>query len=208
MKTILLYGKLGKQFGRLHRYDVRSVAEAVHAMCITLKGFRAAIDPHGAYRVLVGGKDGLSNERLLDPVSDKESIRIVPVIAGAGRGLGQIIIGAALIWASGGLAASLGATGTAAGVAGATTGAAGFLGITAGTFTAMGLSLVLGGISQMLFKQSAPTSSERPENQPSFAFNGAINTAAQGNPVPVFYGGPMIIGSQVVSAGLSVEQIA
>ncbi len=197
MKTILLYGFLGRQFGRVHRYDVRTPAEAIRALSVTLQGFRQALVSGGAYRVLVGGKEALNFERIGHPVSSRESIRIVPVIAGAGRGLGQVIVGAALIYFSGGLAGAFGATATTAG----------FAGITAGTFTAIGVSLVIGGVSQMLFAPKTPESVERPENNPSFAFDGAVNTAAQGNPVPVLYGGPLIVGSQVISAGLSVEQI-
>ena len=43
MKTILLYGFLGRQFGRVHRYDVASPAEAVRALTATLQGFRKAV---------------------------------------------------------------------------------------------------------------------------------------------------------------------
>lgn len=200
MKTILLYGYLGQQFGRVHQYEVRTPAEAIRAMCVTINGFRAAVKPRGAYRIILGGKDGLSKDRLSHPASDKESIRIVPVISGASGGVGQIILGAVIIAA-------------AFFTGGASLAASGFLtgGITTtfwgGIAVGIGSSLIMGGISQILFKPPTSTSTERPDNKPSFTFDGAINTAAQGNPVPVFYGGPMIIGSQVISAGLAVEQI-
>lgn len=194
MVTVMLYGFLGRRFGKVHRYDVRSPAEAVRALSVTLPEFRRALADGGAYRVLVGGKDALPLERIGNPVSERESIRIVPVIAGS-RGLGQIILGAALIFAAPYLAGSYGIFVDA---------------IAAGKIaTSIGVSLVLGGAAQMLFappkQQPAP---ERPENKPSYAFDGAVNAAAQGNPVPVLYGGPLIVGSQVISAGLTVEQIA
>jgi predicted phage tail protein len=66
---------------------------------------------------------------------------------------------------------------------------------------------MLGGVTQMLFSPKSAQSVERPENRPSYSFDGAVNTTAQGSPVSVLYGGPLIVGSQVVSAGLSVEQI-
>lgn len=181
MKTILLYSFLGRQFGRVHRYDVASPAEAVRAMCATLKGFRKAIVDGGAYRVLVGGKQSLSVEEVPHPVSDRESIRIVPVIAGAGKGIGQVVLGAALV-------------------------VAGFVFAQPQLFY-VGAALVIGGAAQMLFAPKTPESTDRPENQPSSSFDGAVNTAAQGNPVPVAYGGPLIVGSQVISAGLSVESM-
>lgn len=182
MKTILLYGFLGRRFGRVHRYDVQTPAEAVRAMIVTLDGFRQALIDGGAYRLLAGGKRALGREDLRDPVSDRETIRIVPVVSGASRGVGQTILGAVLV----------------------------VVGVWTGNqyLTQSGAALIFGGVSQMLFSPKlVKTTSDRPENKPSFSFDGAVNTAAQGNPVAVLYGGPLIVGSQVLSAGLSVEQI-
>ena len=71
----------------------------------------------------------------------------------------------------------------------------------------IGASLVLGGISQLLVpvpKVSGPQ--ERPENKPSYLFNGAVNTTEQGQPIPLLYG-ELIVGSAVVSAGLTDKEI-
>lgn len=182
MMTILLYGTLGRQFGRVHKYDVRTAAEAVRAMCVTLAGFRTALRNGGAYRVLVGGSEALSKETLPHPITTKKTLRIVPVIGGASRGLGQTILGAVLI-------------------------TVGF--ITGNVYLVQGgVALTLGGVSQFLFSTKPSESVDAPENKPSYAFDGAVNTAAQGNPISVLYGGPLIVGSQVGSAGLSVEQLA
>jgi predicted phage tail protein len=201
MITILLYGHLGRRFGRVHRRAVASAGEAVRALCATLPGFRKALVDGGAYRVLEGGRAALAADQLGAPLSARNSLRIVPVVAGAGRGLGSILLGAAMIgfgiW-TGGASLSLGAAWSAGGM------------VTAGYFaTSIGTSLLLGGISQAL--TSTPSTSnqsvEAVSNRPSYAFDGAVNTAAQGNPVPVCYG-QLIVGSQVISAGLSVEQIS
>lgn len=199
MVTVLLYGFLGRQFGRVHRYDVRSPAEAIKALSATLDGFRKALVDGGAYRVVVGGRDALELDRIANPVSSRETIRIVPVVSGAGNGLGQIVLGAALIWASGGMALLAG--GALGMSAAATT-------MLAGGISSVGMSLVIGGVSQMLFSPPKAESGgvDRPENKPSYAFDGSVNTAAQGNPVAVCYG-RLIVGSQVISAGISVEQI-
>jgi len=202
MKSILLYGNLGATYGKVHLYDVVSPAQAIKALSVTIKGFKQSLIDGGYYRILVGGKDELDINEVANPMSDRETIRIVPVVAGA-EGLGKIVLGTALILAAGPLAGAFGfvaATGTSAAVAG-------FAGITASTFTGLGISLVLGGVSQMLFSpQAAPASAERPENKPSFIFNGAVNTTRQGNPVPICYG-RMIVGSQVISAGLRATQL-
>lgn len=203
MKTIRLYGHLGARFGRVYRLDVASPAEAIRALLMQLPGFRAALlssEGAGGYRV-IAGRLARDRETMRDPCGERESIRIVPVQCGAGKkGLGQILLGAALIgfgiW-TGGASLAFGAAWKAGGMQ-----------LAAYFATSIGVSLALGGVSQMLVGSpgTADTSVERPENKPSYAFDGAVNTAAQGNPVPVCYG-RLIVGSQVVSAGMSVEQI-
>jgi len=192
MKTVMLYGALGAEFGRVHRYDVATPLEALKALSVTLKGFKKSFIDGGSYRIIIGGKNDLAIDETVYPISEKESIRIVPVVSGAGssKGIFNIILGATLMYFSLGLSTAVGAS---------------F--ITQATFQQIGMSLILSGVSQLLFPPpKAPVSQERPENRPSFIFNGAVNTTRQGNPVPLCYG-RMIVGSQVISAGLSVEQI-
>jgi predicted phage tail protein len=195
MLTILLYGKLGKKFGKVHKYNVSSVAEAIRALCATIKGFKEDLNI-GSYKVLDGSLTSYNEKQLDSPISNRNTLRIVPVIEGAGGGGGifNIVLGAILIYVSMGGASSLlvgwgASTGAAAGV------------------MSFGISMVLGGVSSLLFSPDPvqQSSYESVENAPSFAFNGAINTTQQGNPVPVCYG-KLIVGSQVISAGLSVEQ--
>jgi predicted phage tail protein len=189
----MLYGFLGDKFGKVHRYDVSSPAEAVRALSATLKGFKQSLVDGGYYRVLLGGKSDLELDQTINPTSDRETIRIVPVVAGSG-GMTKIVLGAALI------AFSLYFPGVGLVIGSTTYG-------TASIITSVGISLVLGGVSQMLFKPpKAPDSAESEANKPSFIFNGAVNTSKQGNAVPVCYG-RMVVGSQVISAGLSVSAI-
>ena len=198
MLTVLLYGHLGARFGRVHRYAAHSPAEAVRALCATLPGFRRALAEGGAYRVLRGGREALGAEQIREPMSLRDTLRIVPVAAGAGKGFGQILLGAALIGLSfiPGLQAPL------------FSGASGFLGeISFGSILgSIGRSLLFSGVSSILFSQTPSRNVDSPNNKPGYAFDGAVNTAAQGNPVPVCYG-RMIVGSQVVSMGLSTERI-
>ena len=193
MRTVRLYGHLGKQFGRVHRLDVASPAEAVRALSANYPGFNAALVGHApGYRMQVA-------EELiaLDLMAFQGSadIRIIPVVAGAKNGIGQILIGALVLaaaFATGGI--SLGATGLVT---------SGLVGQMALSF---GASLLIGGVTQMLI--GAPKTggaSNAPANTPNYSFNGAVNTIAQGNPVPICYG-RLIVGSQVISAALTVEQ--
>lgn len=196
MKTIILNGQLGKTFGRRHRLDVRTAGEAVRALVANFP----AIEKHLIETKGVGYRVKLHDTPLQDlreihhPVGGG-TITITPVIAGAGgNGLGQVLLGAALIAAAFipglNVAVWAGATTTWASVA-----------------FGVGVSLALGGVSQMLAPQPKSQSpSERPENAPSYMFNGPVNTTAQGQPVPVGYG-RLIVGGAVISAGLTTEEI-
>lgn len=199
MKTIILLGELGKRYGRKHLLDVKSPAEAVRALCANFKDFAGFVststDRGVGYRVL-NMREELTEDRLHEPASQR--ITIAPVVVGANffkkifSGVGAILTGAALIAASI-LFPPLGATV----LFGTTTLATVAFGI--------GVSLALGGISQVLSPQPKFDGPQE-EQQPSYAFNGAVNTTAQGQPVPVGYG-RMIVGSAVISAGVSVEDI-
>lgn len=196
MMTILLYGALGRQFGKIHRFAVRSPGEAIRALSVNFPGFRRALIDGGAYRVLRGGRAALGVDDLRAPQSARESLRIVPVVQGS-RGLGQLILGAALFMAIGPVGEFM-AFNMEAGAA--------MTSFVTGGMKAIGVSLMLSGVSSMLFAPVKTKSTERPENQPSYAFDGAVNTSTQGNPVPVCYG-RAVVGSQVISAGLSVDPL-
>jgi len=196
-REVRLYGHLGERFGRVHHYAVRNPAEALRALCATLPGFRAWLIRHSTpgYRVLVGHQP-----RDLDTLAHPAdaTIRIVPVIAGAGGSVGKVLLGAALIGVgvmTGGAGMTLSSAWSAGAVA------------TAGYFaTNIGISLVLGGVSEMLAPQpNSQNVPERPANQPSYLFDGPVNTAAQGQAVQLCYG-EMMVGSQVISAGIAAEE--
>jgi predicted phage tail protein len=116
-------------------------------------------------------------------------IKIVPIVAGAG-GAGRILAGIALI------AASIFLPGSTP-----------FLVKLMAGVQSLGVSLVLGGISQLLFsppKVSQPN--EASEDTPNYSFNGAVNTLAQGQCVPVLYG-RLIVGGATVSFGIHLEGV-
>jgi predicted phage tail protein len=189
LRTIRLYGTLGARFGREFELAVSSTAEAVRALTILLPGFgrfmMEAKDKGMAFAVF-NGKRNLSKDQLDDPVGD-DMIRIAPVLQGSKRGgVLQTIVGAVLI---------------VAGVVLATTpfGA---------PLVNLGVAMVVGGVVQMLSPQPKGLGTqERPENRPSYSFNGPVNVQAQGNPVPVGYG-ECWAGSAVVSGGIYAEDQA
>jgi predicted phage tail protein len=224
MKTVILRGELGKKFGRTHSFELNTPAEAIRALSVNFEQFESelasATDRGIGYMIHVG-KDSLQSIDEIDyPTGQSEAISITPVLQGAGGGgLGQVFAGIGLIAA----AIVLGPIGL--GVLGATGAIAG----TAGVATAIGYvgaAMVLGGTAQLLSpalttgprsfgassgraparESFSPRNNEPADNRASYIFNGAVNLTAQGNPVPICYG-RMRIGSVVVSAGLSTEDI-
>ncbi|PZS70627.1 phage tail protein [Stenotrophomonas maltophilia] len=192
LRTIRLYGQLGSRFGRSFRLAVNSPAEAVRALCAILPGFERYL--HGAnqngmaFAVFIG-KQNLSKEQLQDPPGN-EDIRIAPVLLGSKRGgVLQTILGVVLI--------VVGIYGNIAGGWGQ-------------PFINAGVGMVIGGVAQMLGPQPKGLGSQdSAENRPSYSMNGTVNTQAQGNPVPVAYGGHdqkgMLTGSAVISGGIMAE---
>ena len=107
MKVVKVYGALRKRLGQCRfEFDVATPAQAIKALCVNFPGLEKwLIDSEKdgvGYRVAVS-KEKATEENiapLLMPFSDKEVFSITPVIAGAGRGAGQIVLGAALIAAA------------------------------------------------------------------------------------------------------------
>lgn len=194
MVPVILLGELGKKFGRRFMLDVKNPAEAVRALCANFPDFRNFVatseERNVGYRVIVGRND-IDIDGLHDP-SGRQSIKFVPVVGGAGK-VTRIVLGAVLI-----AAAIYFPPLAAVTLYGTTT-------LAAVTFS-IGASLVLSGAVEMLAPQPK-TPGPGPENMPSYTFNGPINTTTQGYPVPVGYG-RMIVGSAVISAGQTVEEMA
>jgi predicted phage tail protein len=188
LRTIRLSGKLGAQFGRVHRLAVSSTAEAVRALCVMLPGFNRELmssrDRGIVYACFLGKRNIGQGELTLAGGTD--DIRISPRIAGAkSGGFLQIILGVALIAAS-----------FIPGV-----------GVFATPLLSMGASMAIGGVLQMLVPQQSTASAADVDNGASYNFNGPVNTTAQGNPVPVLYG-RMIVGSAVISAAILAQDQA
>lgn len=177
LKTIILYGDMRQKFGREFRLDVKTPAEAVRALCSQLKGFRGYLHNHAndAFKVFVGGRN--ASDEIGSPCSDREVIRIAPVIQGAGA-VGRVILGAAMV------------------VVGVV--------FEQPWLVSMGASMALGGAAQLLSPtiSTDTATAESVTNTPSYNFNGPVNTTAQGHPVPLCYG-EMIVGSAVISAGMT-----
>lgn len=214
MKVVKVYGALRRRLGGRCRFEFHAdtPAQALKALCVNFPGLERWLigqEEQGiGFRVTIG-RERVTRENVRDlgmPWSEREVFTITPVIAGAGRGAGQILIGIGLI----ALSFAFPGSGIFAGFS-----AAGAAGTTAATFTAignaisiMGAGLVLKGVAQII----SPTpelgfnNGKESARLESFSFSGIVNTSKQGLPIPIAYGRPFA-GSAVISSGLDTDQL-
>lgn len=203
-RAIYIHGALGKTFGRVHMLDVMTAAEAIRALCLTVKGFRNAFT-RGYYKVVWQAKRRiyLSREGTQIMLGDG-AIHIVPQLRGAsskGVGLFMILAGAALVATAFILAPAV-AAGATGGFFGADMSATAISlgslgGISYGNIATLGFGLMLLGASLLL--------SPKPPAPPATSdglFTAPENVSQQGLAVPIVYG-IFLVGSIVVSAGIS-----
>ena len=215
MVTIRLLGEAGRRYGRRFQLAVKTPAEAVRALCLQIPGLRQYLLESGEkgidWRVVTDHAEGLDEDQMLWPMSKRLVLAPLP----AGRGAtGKIIAGIAIIAISFGVGAFFSA--------GVTLG--GFMGIgTVGTATsAIGLSLVFGGVAELLTPtpkmpnvkgglgsglggSSATSGRARDEQLNSFAFDKSNANTVQGDVVPVLYGERIIGALPVLSFGLELQ---
>lgn len=207
--TFHLEGQLGKLYGPEYKFAVKSVSEGLRAMSYQLKGdkntpaFRDQLRK-GRYKILRDGRE-IGLEEISIGLGRTKEVHIIPEPTGEGGGTGKFIFGfllsaAALIVAGPGgfgLAGGLGFSGAAAPT------------ITFGQIAAAGGLIAAAGAAQMLSPTPAAVDTrvqERPEERPSFLMNTVTNTSEEGLPVPVVHGKKILVGSHVISAGISVEE--
>lgn len=204
MRKIRLYGELAKFVGQREFTAVASnAAEAVRFLLANFDG----LDQHMIgydYRVLIGTY-AINKDELQHPAG-QQTIRIIPVVAGAGGKRGgfiQILAGIAIV------AAAIFIPGLGIGLAGATVTQIGLV----------GASLALSGVAQLLApvpkiappSQSSyytPTSTKETQLDPqkSYSFSGIQNTSKVGSAVPIVYG-ETIVGSVVISANFNTLEV-
>ncbi len=201
-RVIKVYGKLAKHLGqRSFKAAVKTPAEAVRFLLANFPSLRAVLN-EGEYQVSVGRNQleiGNHPEQLHYPSASFEAIRIVPVVAGAGA-TGRIIAGVALF-----AVATLATAGGGAIFGAAIAKNIGFLAAT----QAVGVSLALGGVAQLLTPTPTISQGVDSDTDPrrSYSFSGIQNVSRQGIPVPVIYG-EVFTGSVVISAGINTEEVA
>ena len=200
LRKVKLYGKLAKFVGHKEfDVEVNSVGQAVSFLLNNFPQLEQYMSPK-YYQVKVGNFDVDENE-IHYPVG-KEDIHFVPAISGAGRGIGKILLGAALIAGAFLLPATfMGGPATfslKAGLGG---------GVLAKSMVYVGTAFVLSGVSDLLFPLPTNNGFDSEEDPKlSYSFSGLQNTSRAGTPVPIVYG-EIMTGSVVISAAIDTNQV-
>ena len=191
---IKLYGHLKEATGSSSfKAKVSNTAEAVRFLVSNFPTLEHEM-ANQYYRVSVNNLD-IDETELHDPVGIAE-IKIIPVIAGSGRGFGKILLGAALIGLS-----FINFPGAGGGLMSAFEGGKfvglGKVGMISKGLAYVGAYLVLSGIADLF----TPAVEPEAEDPLSANFSNAINTTLATVPIPILYG-ECITGSVVISAGI------
>ncbi len=204
LRKVKLYGELADFIG--HKELEAVINSTADAMRFLISNF-PKLETHMAnrhYKILVDNYD-IDETELHNPIGQSD-ISIVPVITGAGGNTGKFLLGGLLIGASfmfpgagmfgGGSAAAKAAAAASPFMAGV------------GTLTSVvGASLILQGVSDMLFPlPELPDFSNEEDPRISFSFSGVQNTSRAGTSHPIVYG-EIVTGSVVISAGIDTNQV-
>ncbi len=212
MVTIRLLGEAGRRYGRRFQLAVKTPAEALRALCLQIPGLRQYLLESGekgiSWRVVTDHAQGLDEDQLLWPLSKR--LVLAPLPAGRG-GVGKIVAGVALvalaIFVLPGALIGLGTLGTIG------------LGAFAAPVGAIGVSLIFGGVAELLTPtpkmpnvkgglgggSSSTSGRDRDEQLNSFAFDKSNANTVQGDVVPVLYGERIIGALPVLSFGLELQ---
>ena len=177
LKTIKLYGVLGKKFGKEFHLAVESTREAVKALSVQVPGFEQfMLTAHEqGLTFAVFQDDENIGEDQIDFETGAKVIKIVPKVIGAGgNGILQTILGAVMV----------------------------VVGVITQQYWAvgMGVGMMVGGIAQMMMPKMDEGDQNQDGNRANKGFGGAVTTIAQGNPVPILYG-QREVGGFIVNAG-------
>ena len=199
MRKLKLYGELAKFIGHKEfEIKVNNLPQAISFLINNFPQVEKYMTPK-YYQVKIGNYT-INEDEITDPIGEQD-IHIVPMIAGAGGGfrnflLGGLLIGASFFFPGAGLFGTTSFLGSAV---------TGTVGAAIGTgLSAIGAGLVLQGVSEMLYPTETPTNEDNP--QISFNFAGTQNTARAGTPVPIVYG-EIFTGSVVISGDIDTVAV-
>lgn len=192
LKKIKVYGKLRQFLGKSYfEAAVKTPQQAMSFLMANFEGLQKHMNDQ-IYKIKMGGKV-IAKEYL--SMSGKGDIQIIPVATGGlNIAAGFLLSGFATEVATF-LVANTFLTSVAA---------------VAGVFTAVGTSMIIGGITDLIAPQpsfgTSSISDIDPRIRGSYSFNGIQNVNSSGVPIPIIYG-LVFSGSILISSGVDTAQI-
>jgi predicted phage tail protein len=184
-RTIYLNGKMGELFGKVWKLNAATVAECMHGIDCQregkLKKYLLDCTEQGIMFTVQRGKEFLDYDNLQMNLAEDDLI-ITPVPAGSANKLGKLIagfilmVGAAFLMMAGGLSLL-----AVAGVM--------LMGM-------VGSALVNSALSEYMAPKKGM------ERGDAFLFDGPVNNAKEGIPVPLAYG-QLLVGGTPISFGFT-----
>ena len=203
LRKLKLYGELAEFIGHKEfEIQVDSLAKAVSFLINNFPQVERYMNPK-YYQVKIG--DYAVNEEEIHHPIGQQDIHIVPVIQGAGGGLGKTLLGVALI--AGAFIAPGSSLVFGKAFFGTGVGSLAKAGLITKAAVYLGGYLVLSGVSEMLFPVPKPQEFKSEQDpQLSYSFSGTQNTSRAGTPVPIVYG-EIVTGSVVISGAIDTQQV-
>ena len=202
LRKVKLYGELANFVGH-KEFEIKAdtLSHAISFLVNNFEGIDRYMNPK-YYQVKVGNY-ALNDKELQHPIG-QEDIHFVPVITGAGRGFGKILLGAALIAGAFFMPVAAGNISLMSGIKAGSLAKVGFF---TKAVAGVGAMLAISGVSEMLFPLPKPKEFNN-ETDPrlSYKFSGTQNTSRAGTPVPICYG-EIVTGSVVISGAVDTQQV-
>lgn len=196
MKTIKLIGDIAEKYKQDWKLDVQTPAEALRAINANRPGFIQECDAGNYIAILVDLEDEDNTRQITDENGLKpwgsEVLVVVPNVSGDASAAAAFVVGALFTAAA------------------ATSAAALIVYAIVYVIVSVAIAVALAAISSLI--SSTPDAFganelETPENKPSYLFNGVVNTARQGHRIPLLYGGPLLVGSAVLSSRINTTDL-
>ena len=203
LRKLKLYGELAEFIGHKEfEIQVDSLPKAISFLINNFPQVEKYMNPK-YYQVKIG--DYAVNEEEIHHPIGQEDIHIVPVIQGAGGGVGKTLLGVALI--AGAFLAPGSSLVFGKAFFGTGVGSLAQAGLITKAAVYLGGYLVLSGVSEMLFPVPKPQEFKSEQDpQLSYSFSGTQNTSRAGTPVPIVYG-EIVTGSVVISGAIDTQQV-
>lgn len=188
---VTLFGGISEKYGKSFSFVADRPFDVIKALCCNFPDF-ANDFREGAYQIMTG-EIALDIDECALSFGEKSTMSIIPVPEGKKGGMGKVVVGGALI------AASIFFPPMAGGAAWAA--ALGHAGM------ALGVSMALSGVSQMLSKvPSSSYENKSDDTKTSTLYDGPVNSSGQGLGLPLPYG-EILAGSIVASASITTDRI-